>query len=115
MINRALLDVVFLTRVLKALLVSVLLTGYACAENNLPEVKVIGESPDRGLSVAGQIFDLSAMSIDLRGTWGDYVLVAANSGGSGCPTSHYWLDLGKTPPVLSDFFGDCYESLNITE
>lgn len=115
MANRAVPTTFRLHLALKASIVSFCLTGTACAESLVPDVKVVGESRDRDLFVSGQIFDLSAMSIDLHGQWGDYMLVITQSGGTGCPTSHYWLDLGKAPPVLSDPFGDCYEVVEITE
>lgn len=115
MANQAVPTAFRLHLALKASIVSFCLAGTAWAESPLLDVKVVGESRDRDLFVAGQIFDLSAMSIDLRGQWGDYMLVIAQSGGTGCPTSHYWLDLGKAPPVLSDPFGDCYEVVEITE
>lgn len=85
----------------------------AVAQGFAPEIQITGENGEQRIVVGGQTFNLFASRIDLVGRWKDYVLVAAQSGGSACPVSHYWLDLSRSTPVLSDFFGDCYEVVDV--
>jgi len=82
------------------------------ADSIAPEVQVSDDGSS--LSANGRRFDLGAASIDLVGRWGDRVLVAANSGGTGCPVSHYWLDLTSSTPAITDAFGACLESVDVT-
>lgn len=89
------------------------MSGAGSADGIAPEVQITGDSGAKRLSVNGQPIEIAAASFRLVGRWGDWMLVAANSGGTGCPTNHHWLDLSATPPALSAAFGACHEALEV--